>query len=118
MAFKIGTLAITMVLLFAGGWIASFILPIFGFGITGYTGGFFVALIQVLALAMVGLLIKFDVWTLLLGAVLILVGGIIGGLCAEYFGAQDIVALIVTLAIQSGLLMFLGVIKGSGKRIV
>ena len=114
-SFSFSALIFTMVFLYIGGFLAGILLPTIGWTTSGIYGGLITALIQVIVLAFLGLIVKLDIWKLLIGVVMILVGGIIGGMVAEAINIGGFYSTFVVLGIQSACLLFTGVIKGKPK---
>ena len=102
------------IMIWIGGIIAGFITPLIPqIAISGWNLGIITAFIQVLILAFVGILIKMDLWTLLVSTVLLFVGGLFGGLIAQYFVAFGLWNTIIIIAVQTIFLMLTGFVKKS-----
>ena len=113
MGFKGSSLIFTMIFLYVGAFLASIMLNVFQLSSAGWTGGALIALIQVAVLGLIGIMAKFDLWSIVIAVFMILVGGVIGGLVAEFFSAVDIVALVIVLVCQTVLLMATGLVKST-----
>ena len=111
MGFKGSSFIFTIIFLYIGAFLAGLILNVFQLSSAGWTGGLLIGLIQVAVLGLVGIMAKFDLWTILIGAFMVFIGGVVGGLVAEFFGAVDLVGLIIVLVCQTLLLMATGLVK-------
>ena len=86
------------------------VLPI-GFG--GWAEGIVIGIIQALLLSVFGVLTgKMGLWNLVIVAIVIFVGGIVGGIAAGYFSLTGLYATIIILAIQTLILSFAGFLGG------
>lgn len=110
MKFSWSGLVFLMIFLYLGGLLSAFIMPFFG-SPTGYYGGFITGIIQVLILAIFGVLVSVDLMKIIIGAVMILLGGLFGGIIAETLGLVGFSQTIVILALQSIMLMATGLTK-------
>lgn len=103
-----------MIYLYIGAFIAGFLMPFFGSPM-GWYAGIMTGIIQIMILALLGVITKIDLWTIIVGVLMIFLGGIFGGLIAETFGLGGIFQTITILAIQSLFIIFTGFVKGAGK---
>ena len=105
-----------IVLLYVGGFIGGYLgnyIPFFATG--GWIGGILLAMVQMVLLAVVGLATgKLGLWTVILGGVVIFVGGIIGGYLTDFVNLSGLYATVLTLAVQTMILMFMGLVRGGG----
>lgn len=115
MKLEVGSILFTVLFLFLGGFLAAFIIPMLPFGFTGLIASLLTGIIQILVLALFGMLsTKMSLWNVLIGAVIILAGSVIGGVVATWLGMAGLYATIIVLFIQAILLVFMGIVKGKG----
>ena len=81
----------------------------------GWTAGIFTGFIQMIVLAFFGLTGKMNLWTILIGGLIIFAGGLLGGFVAGLIGLSGLFATVVILAIQVIVLSMMGYVKGGKK---
>jgi hypothetical protein len=115
MKFNLWNFVFIMVLLYVGGLLGGYILPMVPMA-TGWLGSILLGMIQIALISIVGMASgKLSLWTIVLGGVVVFVGGILGGFVSDFIGMTGLYATIVTLAVQTAVLMMMGFVKGSGK---
>ena len=110
-----GTIAFAVIALFIGGFLASWILPMMPITLEGWSAGIFTGFIQMIMLAIFGLTGKMNIWTILLGGLIIFAGGLLGGFVAGLLGLSGLFATVIILAIQAIVLAMMGYVRGGKK---
>lgn len=104
-----------MALLWVGGFVAGYIVPL----IPQATGFFALILAGVIQIVIVGLFgalgKKLDLYSVVVGALVIFVGAMIGSYLATTINITGLFSTVVILAIQTLLLSMMGIIKGGFK---
>ncbi len=119
-AAKGGNVLAIMGALLLGAILAGIIVPAIGgqWGISGWVSGFITAIIQMLIVVVaIGTLGKLGIVEILLGAVVIFVGGIVGGWLSGYLTLTTQVQTLLIVLVQSALLLAMG-FTGKGKAAV
>ena len=113
---KVGgwTFVITMLLLYVGRFVGSFILANAPLNINNaWAQGFIIALVQAALLVLANVLaMKGSLVDILIAALLIFAGGILGGYLAAYLNFTGLYATVVMLIIQTLLLSLTGYLRG------
>jgi hypothetical protein len=111
--FNLAVFIIMIALLSLGATVAGFMLQFFALGLTGWIAGLFVAIIEILVIALAGTLSKtMDIGTILIGGIIIFIGGLAGGFICGYMQFTGYVASLLSLVVQAALLIGLGFVKG------
>ena len=114
--FDITSFIFVMVLLYIGGFVGGYIqniIPFFASG--GWIGGILLGMVQMVLLAVVGLATgKLGFWTIIFGGIVIFVGGILGSYLTSFVNLSGLYATVLTLAVQTVILMFMGLVRGGG----
>jgi len=108
---KIGSLILTMVVLFIGAIVGGMLIPLVGVTLSGIYATLIVACVQILIFIFLGLAGKSGIVSILIGAIVIVIGGFIGGFVANFANLSGWFAIILELAIQSLLLLMSGTVK-------
>ena len=117
MKFDFKNFVFIMILLYLGGFIGGYLggyIPFFSTG--GWIGGIFLGMIQMVLIAVIGLASgKMSLWTIVLGGLAIFGGGMAGAFLADFVNLSGLYATVLTLAVQTMVLMFMGLVRGGGK---
>lgn len=113
------TFIITLVLLWIGGIAAGLLLGYIPLNINNaWVAAFLMALVQAVILSLAGVLTgKMSLMPLIIAAVLIFMGGLLGGFICSYVDLSGLYATIVVLVVQTGLLSLTGHVGGGKFRL-
>jgi len=115
--FDITSFIFIMVLLYLGGFIGGYLqnwIPFFATG--GWIGGILLSMVQMVLITVVGLATgKLSFSTIIIGGIVIFVGGIVGSYLSGFVNLSGLYATVLTLAVQTVILMFMGLVRGGGK---
>jgi len=118
MRLDLVTIVLTVAILWFGGMLGGFVVSYMPWSSgSAWIDGLIIGMVQVALLGLIGLTSgKISLWTLLFGAILIIIGGIAGGFLVDMVGFSDpLGATAIVLIVQTAMLMTFGIV-GKGKK--